>query len=107
MPKTQQERNTSSHIRKSRVKRQRFAARITAEQKHLFERAAALYDQPVSQFVISSAQRAAEQAIREHEVITLSARDSQAVMEALLHPEPPGPWLRQAAERYKAIMGEE
>ena len=97
----------SARARKAMPKRARFAARISAEQKDLFARAAALYDQPVSQFVISSAQRAAEQAIRDHEVITLSARDSRAVMEALLHPEPAGPWLRQAARRYKALMGEE
>jgi uncharacterized protein (DUF1778 family) len=89
------------------AKRQRFGASLTAEQKALFERAAALHGQPASQFVISSAQRAAEQAIREHEVITLSARDSLAVMEALLHQEPAGPWLREAARRYKAFMGEE
>jgi uncharacterized protein (DUF1778 family) len=83
----------------------RFAARVSPEQKALFEQAAALYNQSVSQFVISSALRAAEQAIREYEVLTLSARDSLAVMEELLHPKPPGPWLRQAAERYKAFMG--
>jgi uncharacterized protein (DUF1778 family) len=88
------------------AKRARFAARLSPEQKALFERAAALYNQPVSQFVISSAQRAAEQAIREHEVLTLTARESRVLMEELLHPEPPGPWLRQAAERYKKFMGE-
>lgn len=89
------------------AKRQRFNARLTEEQKLLFEQAAALYGQSVSQFVMSSAQRAAEQAIREHEVMTLSARDSRAVMEALLHPQPAGPALRRAAERYKALMGEQ
>lgn len=52
------------------------------------------------------AQRAAEETIRDHELITLSARDSRAVMQALLHPEPTGPWLRQAAQRYKDSMGE-
>lgn len=88
------------------AKRKRFNARLTEEQKHLFEQAAALYGQSVSQFVMSSAQRAAEQTIREHSVITLSARDSRAVMDALLHPEPAGSTLRRAAERYKTIMGE-
>lgn len=107
MPKTQPQRDSHGRMHKLHGKRQRFAARITEDQKQLFEKAAALYDQPVSQFVISSAQRAAEQAIRDHEVITLSARDSQAVMDALLHPEPPGPWLSEAAERYKSLMGDE
>ena len=89
------------------MKHARFAARVSAEQKEILERAAALRDQPLSQFVMSSALRAAEQAIREHEVITLSAEDSRALMEALLHPEPAGLRLRQAAERYKAVMGDQ
>lgn len=98
----------TTHVEDNAVpKRRRFNARLTAEQKGLFERAAALYGQSVSQFVLSSAQKAAEQAIREHEVITLSARDSRAVMEALLHPEPAGPALRRAAERYRAQMGDQ
>jgi uncharacterized protein (DUF1778 family) len=89
------------------TKRSRFNARLTQEQKELFERAAALYGQSVSQFVMSSAQKAAEQAIREHEVINLSARDSRAVMEALLHPMPAGQALRKAAERYQSLVSEE
>lgn len=46
---------------KTGAKSMRFATRLSPEQKALFERAAAIYNQPVSQFVISSAQRAAEQ----------------------------------------------
>lgn len=98
---------TSDTDRPEQVKRERFNARLTVEQKELFERAAALYGQSVSQFVMSSAQRAAEQAIREHEVVTLSARDSRAVMDALLHPEAVGPTLRRAAERYRSLLGDQ
>lgn len=89
------------------TKRGRFNARLTEEQKRLFERAAALYGQSVSQFVMSSAQHAAEQAIREHEVISLSARDSLAVMEALLHPAPAGSALRKVAERHQSLVSEQ
>lgn len=88
-------------------RRERFNARPTPDQKRLFERAAALSGQSVSQFVLSSAQRAAEQAIREHEVILLSARDSRAVMEALLQPDRAGERLRAAAERYKALVSDQ
>ena len=88
-------------------KRGRFNARLTNEQKLLFERAAALYGQSVSQFVMSSAQRAAEQVIRDHEVIALSARDSLAVMEALLHPAAANDALRHAFERHRQLTGEE
>lgn len=89
------------------MRRDRFNARLTAEQKRLFEQAARLTGQSVSQFVMTSAQRIAEETIREHEVITLSARDSRAIMGALLRPQPAGPRLRRAAERYKALMGDQ
>lgn len=89
------------------AKRDRFNARLTEEQKALFERAAALYGQSVSQFVMSSAQRAAEQAIREHEIISLSARDSRTVMQALAHPALANEALRKAAERYQSLVSEE
>lgn len=44
--------------------------------------------------------------IHDHEVITLSERDSRAFIEALLHPEPANETLREGAERYKALMGD-
>lgn len=88
-------------------KRGRFNARLTNEQKLLFERAAALYGLSVSQFVMSSAQRAAEQAIRDHEVIALSARDSLAVMEALLRPAPANDALRRAVAQHRDLVGGE
>lgn len=40
-------------------------------------------------------------------IIRLSAEDSHAVMEAMLHPKPPSPRLRQAAKRYKVRMGDQ
>lgn len=100
MPTTQMEDDAA-------IKRRRFNARLTDEQKALFERAAALYGQSVSQFVLSSAQKVAEQAIREHEVIALSARDSAVVMEALLHPAEPNDALRRAFARHRELLGEE
>jgi uncharacterized protein (DUF1778 family) len=79
----------------------RLGARITPEQKALFERAAALIGRSLTDFVVSSAQEIAARTIREHEVMTLSARDSKALVDALLNPPAPGPRLRAAARRYK------
>ncbi len=73
----------------------------------LIGRAAALTGQSVSQFIVSSAQRAAERTIREHEVIVLSTRDATAVMEALQNPAPPNEALRRAVERHRELIGEE
>lgn len=87
-------------------KPERFEARLSREQKQVLLKAAAHAGQSLTQFVISSAQRAAEQTIREHEVITLSVRDSQALLATLRNPGPTPPKLVEAAQRYKAFMGE-
>lgn len=89
------------------AKSARLAARVSADQKMVLARAAALRRQPVSQFVISSAMQAAEETIREHDLLVLSARDSLSVMEALLNPEPAGPALRRVAERYHAFVSQQ
>lgn len=102
-----QARDPRARVRKTARKSERLETRVTRGQKELVQQAAALQGRSLTDFVSASVQQAAEQTIREHTVITLSARDSHAVMEALLNPEPAGPWLRQAAERYKTIMGDQ
>ncbi|MGI8553879.1 MAG: DUF1778 domain-containing protein [Dehalococcoidia bacterium] len=86
-------------------KPERLEARVTTEQKRLLERAAALSGQTLSDFLVGSAQREAEQTIRDYEVIKLTERDSRAFMEALLATDPPSPRLRQAVEHYRTVMG--
>lgn len=95
----------STRSKTGRPSRERLEARVTPEQKRLLERAAAIRGQTLSDFVVGSASRAAEEAIRTHEVIVLSERDAQAFMEALLNPRPAGPRLRQAAEHYRSVFG--
>jgi uncharacterized protein (DUF1778 family) len=72
----------------------------------LLQRAAAIRGTSLTEFVLSAAQDAAVRTIRDHEVITLSERDSRAFIEALLHPEPANQPLREGVERYKALMGD-
>ena len=86
-------------------RRERIEVRCTAEQKEILQHAAELCGHTLSEFILGNAWRAAEQAIHEHEVIRLSARDSRAFVEALLDPAPPSPRLRKAAEYYAATMG--
>lgn len=92
--------------RASLARGDRLAARIPAEQKELLQRAAAIRGTSLTEFVLSAAQDAAVRTIRDHEVITLSERDSRAFIEALLHPEPANQPLREGVERYKALMGD-
>lgn len=92
--------------RRPSAKVARIEARTSAEDKALLERAAALRHQTLTQFILAALRREAEQTIREHDIIALSARDSQRVMDALLNPQPVHPWLREAAERYTEVMAE-
>jgi uncharacterized protein (DUF1778 family) len=82
----------------------RFGARLTPEQKTLFERAAALTGRSLTDFVVGAAQEIANRTIRDHEVMTLSARDAKTLIDALLNPPEPGPRLRAAAEEYKKTI---
>jgi len=78
----------------------RIDARITAEEKSLFERAAALCGRSTTGFLVSSALDAARRVIREHEQMQLSARDREAVVAALLNPPEPNAALTRAAREY-------
>ena len=90
-----------------RRRAERLETRITAEQKALIEHAAALQGRSITEFVLTSVQDAARRAIEEHEILSLSVRDSHALVEALLNPPEPGARLREAAARYKAVMGDD
>ena len=82
------------------AKKERLEARIPQPVKDLLQRAADLCGLSLSDFVISSAERAAKEAIREHNVITLTARDSLVFAEALLNPREPNEKLRAAVAEY-------
>jgi uncharacterized protein (DUF1778 family) len=88
----------------TKVKRERLEARVSPEQKALFEHAAALQGQSLTDFLVQSAQSAAEVVIREHEIIHLTARDSAVLAEALLNPPEPNDTLRAAAQRYRVLV---
>ena len=83
----------------------RLEARLTNEQKALFQHAADLTGRSLTEFVVGSAQEVAARTIREHEVLTLSGRDRQVFVDALLKPISPNKRLRQAARRYKSVSG--
>ena len=82
----------------------RLEARISPEQKRFFERAAELQGRSLTEFVVRSAQDAAQEAIREYEVMSLTARDTKAFVNALLKPPAPSSRLKRAAARYHSLM---
>ena len=85
-------------------RRARLEARVSAEQKALFERAAALQGLSLTDFLVQSAQAAAEEVIRNRETITLTARDTAVLVEALLNPPAPNEALRAALERHRDLV---
>jgi uncharacterized protein (DUF1778 family) len=90
---------------KSKSKPQRLEARLSSDAKAIIQRAADISGRSVSDFVVSSALEAAEETIRNHEVIVLSARDSIMFVEALLNPKGPNEALRRAARRHREMFG--
>ncbi len=85
-------------------RRARLAVRVTPEQKALLQRAAALRGLSLAGFLVQSAQAAAEEVIRKREIITLSARDTAVLVEALLNPPPPNEALRAALRRHRDLV---
>jgi uncharacterized protein (DUF1778 family) len=83
----------------------RLEARISGEQKALLQHAADLTGRTLTEFVVSSAQEAAARAVRDHEVLRLSARDQKVFVDALLRPKAPNSRLRKAARRYRSLIG--
>jgi uncharacterized protein (DUF1778 family) len=88
------------------AKTARFEARITDDQKALFQHAADLTGRSLTDFVIGSVQEAAARAVRECEVLTLSGLDRQVFLDAFRNPPAPSRRLRQAAKRYKRISAQ-
>lgn len=96
----------SSSRRLSKTKVYRLDARLNEEQKILIQRAAELEGRTMTDFVLHSAEAAAERTIQERAMLILSARETEAFVEAILNPAKPGRVLRAAARQYKkAVSG--
>jgi uncharacterized protein (DUF1778 family) len=90
---------------RGRSRARRLETRMTAEQKALVERAAALQGRTVTDFVLTSLQDAARRAIEQHEELQLSVRDSEAFVDALLNPGSVSDRLRVTVRRYREATG--
>lgn len=85
-------------------KNARLDIRISQEKKELIERAVALKDLSITDFVINCVEEEARNTVRDYESMELSQKDSQAFARALLEPPKPSPRLTEAAERYKEAL---
>jgi uncharacterized protein (DUF1778 family) len=97
--------NRSDPARSSRRRMDRLETRVTAEQKALITRAAALEGRSITDFVLTSVQDAAKRAIVEHEMIRLSVADARAFAEALLEPREPSRRMKERVAAFRTRMG--
>ena len=88
-----------------RAKAYRFDARLNEEQKVLIQKAADLEGRTMTEFVLRSAQSAAERTLQDRTMLILRARETEAFVDAVLNPAAPGPVLRAAARHYKNVVG--
>jgi uncharacterized protein (DUF1778 family) len=88
----------------AKSKAYRFDARLNEEQKILIQRAADLEGRSMTDFVLHSAETAAERTIAERAMLILSARETEVFVDAILNPARPGRVLRAAARRYKSML---
>jgi uncharacterized protein (DUF1778 family) len=79
----------------------RFDARLNEDQKLLIQRAADLEGRSLSDFVLRSAEKAAEETIEKRAMLILTVRETEAFTEAILRAPDPGPVLRRAAREYR------
>jgi uncharacterized protein (DUF1778 family) len=87
--------------RASRPKAYRFDARLSEDQKALIQRAADLEGRSMTDFVLHSAEMAARRTIEDRTILVLTARDTEAFVDAILNPPEPGAVLLAAARDYK------
>jgi uncharacterized protein (DUF1778 family) len=83
----------------------RLEARVSEPQKRLLQQAAALSGRTLSEFVVTSAQEAAQRVIDEHETIRLARADQEAFVRAVLEPAAPNERLQRAAHAYRKRLG--
>jgi uncharacterized protein (DUF1778 family) len=82
------------------AKMYRFDARLNEEQKLLIQRAADLEGRTMTDFVLHSAETAAERTIEQRAMLILTARETEVFVKAILSPPEPGRVLRRAAREY-------
>jgi uncharacterized protein (DUF1778 family) len=86
------------------IKRERLEVRVPKKLKLLIQHAAAIQGRSLSDFLITTVEKAASDVIRENQVIQLSVQDSQAFAMALLNPPKPNKKLKSAYTSYKEAV---
>ena len=91
--------------KRAELRSERLEARISRDQKALFQRVADLQGRTLTDFVVASVHEAAVRTIEDVQIIRLSEEASRRFVDALLNPRKPNETLRAAARRYMEAIG--
>ncbi len=83
---------------------ERVEARVSREQKKLFQRAAELRGITLTDFLIGALQDAASRTIEEHASMKLTMQEQKTFVYALMNPPAPNDALRKASERHRKLV---
>lgn len=81
----------------SALKKQRIDLRLNEDDKHMIEEAAAMTNQSISQFMVSTASERAAEVIDQHRRLLLNEESWNLVMDAITNPPAPNDRLKRAA----------
>ena len=83
------------------IEKARFDARISVQEKQLFERAATIAGyRSLTDFIVKTVKAKAEKIIKKHELVVKTKKDSQIFINEILNPKPPNAKLIKAAQKF-------
>lgn len=83
----------------SAPKKQRIDLRLNDNDKNMIEEAAAMTNQTITQFMVSTASERAAEVIEQHRRLVLNEESWNLVMDAISNPPAPNDRLKRAARR--------
>lgn len=87
----------------SALKKQRIDLRLTEDDKHMIEEAAAMTNQSISQFMVSTASERAAEVIDQHRRLLLNEESWNLVIDAITNPPTPSDRLKRAVNRLREL----
>ena len=87
----------------SALKKQRIDLRLNEDDKHMIEEAAAMTNQSISQFMVSTASARAAEVIDQHRRLLLNEESWNLVMDAITNPPAPNDRLKRATNRPREL----
>ena len=87
----------------SALKKQRIDLRLNEDDKHMIEEAAAMTNQSISQFMVSTASARAAEVIDQHRRLLLNEESWNLAMDAITNPQAPNDRLKRATNRLREL----